>query len=124
MGQVVSNKMDKTVVVAVRWQQRHRLYGKSLRRITKFYAHDEGNSCRLGDSVRIRETRMLSRLKRWRVLEVVARRDVAEVRPIELDEGILSEEASAQVLEDAEEEISEAGDEDIMEEDVEGEEIK
>ena len=127
MGQVVSDKMDKTVVVAVRWQQRHRLYRKSLRRITKFYAHDEGNSCRLGDSVRIQETRALSRLKRWRVLEIVGRRDVPEVRPIELDEGILSEEAAAQVLEDGqEEEISKPGDEEIIaeEEDVEGEEIK
>ena len=91
-GRVVGDKMDKTVVVAVRWQQRHRLYSKSLRRVAKFYAHDEDNRCRLGDLVRIGETRPISRMKHWRVLEIVERREVAELKPIELDEGLLSEE--------------------------------
>ena len=92
MGEVVSDKMDKTVLVAVRWQQRHRLYKKSIRRITRFFAHDRDNECRLGDMVRIEETRPLSKMKNWRVVEVVQRREVAEVMPAELDEGLLTEE--------------------------------
>jgi small subunit ribosomal protein S17 len=90
-GRVVGDKMDKTVVVAVRWQQRHRIYKKSMRRIAKFYAHDKDNSCKLGDVVRIEETRPISKVKHWRVLELVERREVADVKPIELDEGILTE---------------------------------
>ena len=89
---MVSDKMDQTVVVAVQWQQRHPIYGKSLRRTTKFYTHDKENECRVGDMVRIEEIRPISRTKRWRVLEIIDRRDVAEVKPSELDEGILSEE--------------------------------
>ena len=85
VGRVVSNKMDKTAVVAVRWQQRHPLYRKSIRRITKFYVHDAQNECRLGDLVRIQETRPLSRTKHWRVLDILERREVAEVRPVDLD---------------------------------------
>ena len=60
VGRVVGDKMDKTVVVAVRWQQRHRLYQKSLRRVTKFYAHDQDNRCRVGDLVRIEEAQPIS----------------------------------------------------------------
>ena len=90
VGRVVSDKMDQTVVVAVRWQQRHPIYGKSLRRVTKFYTHDKENKCRVGDMVRIEETRPISRTKRWRVMEILDRRDVVEVKPSELDEGILS----------------------------------
>lgn len=100
-GEVVSNKMDKTVLVAVRWQQRHRLYKKSIRRITRFFAHDRDNECRIGDVVRIEETRPLSRMKKWRVVEIVQRREVAEVKPAELDEGLLTEEreqAAAQAI--------------------------
>ena len=92
IGRVVSDKMDKTVVVAVRWQQRHRLYKKSLRRISQFYAHDEDNRCTLGDLVRVQETRPLSRTKRWRVLDILERREVADVTPLELDEGPISDE--------------------------------
>ncbi len=100
-GEVVSDKMDKTVLVAVRWQQRHRLYKKSIRRITRFFAHDRDNECRIGDMVRIEETRPLSRMKKWRVVEIVQRREVAEVKPAELDEGLLTEErehAAAQAI--------------------------
>ena len=92
VGCVVSDKMEKTVVVAVPWQQRHPLYRKNIRRITRFYADDRDSQCRLGDLVRIEETRPLSRLKRWRVLAIVERREVVDVKPAELDEGILSEE--------------------------------
>ena len=86
VGRVVSDKMDKTVVVAVRWQQRHRIYKKNMRRVTKFYTHDKDNTCKLGDLVRIEETRPISRTKRWRVLEIIERREIAEVSPIEIDE--------------------------------------
>ena len=95
VGRVVSTKMDKTVLVAVQWQKRHPLYRKSLRMTTKFFAHDERAECRLGDLVQIRESRPLSRMKRWRVESILERHEVAEVKPIELDEGILTEEAVA-----------------------------
>lgn len=71
VGRVVSNKMDKTVVVAVDYLRPHRLYRKTVRQTHKFYAHDEHNRCAIGDTVRIEETRPLSKLKRWRVLEIV-----------------------------------------------------
>lgn len=72
-GLVVSDKMDKTAVVAVERLKRHPLYGR-VQRVTKNYqAHDEGNECRPGDRVRIAETRPLSRHKRWRILQIVER---------------------------------------------------
>ena len=70
-GYVVSDKMDKTVVVAIDESVRHSLYGKSIRRTTKFKAHDENNECNIGDRVRIMETRPLSKDKRWRVVKIV-----------------------------------------------------
>ncbi|MEJ7773522.1 MAG: 30S ribosomal protein S17 [Nocardioidaceae bacterium] len=70
-GYVVSDKMDKTVVVAVEDRVKHPLYGKVLRRTSKVKAHDETNTCGVGDSVRIMETRPLSATKRWRVVEVL-----------------------------------------------------
>ena len=70
-GVVTSNKMQKTVVVSVTKSSRHPLYGKVLRHTVKYYAHDEEGACREGDTVRIEECRPLSRLKRWRVIEVV-----------------------------------------------------
>jgi small subunit ribosomal protein S17 len=72
-GVVVSAKMDKTVVVAVTDRVRHGRYGKTLRRTRKLYAHDEANDAREGDRVRLSETRPLSHLKRWRVVEVLER---------------------------------------------------
>ena len=72
-GIVVSNKMAKTVVVAVVDRVRHRRYRKTVQRTTKLYAHDETNDVREGDRVRIAETRPLSKLKRWRVVEVLER---------------------------------------------------
>ena len=74
-GIVVSDKMDKTVVVAVERKVPHKLYKKALKSTTKFKAHDENNECRVGDTVRIVETRPLSRDKRWRVEKIVARQD-------------------------------------------------
>ena len=70
-GYVVSDKMDKTVVVAVEDRVKHALYGKIIRRTTKYKAHDEANECGVGDRVRLMETRPLSATKRWRVIEVL-----------------------------------------------------
>ncbi|KUK65357.1 MAG: 30S ribosomal protein S17 [Desulfofundulus kuznetsovii] len=73
IGRVVSNKMDKTIVVAVETLVRHPLYQRTIRQTRKFKAHDEQNTCRIGDKVRIMETRPLSKDKRWRVVEVLER---------------------------------------------------
>jgi small subunit ribosomal protein S17 len=72
-GVVVSNTMAKTAVVAVVERVRHRRYAKTVQRTKRFYAHDEQNDARVGDRVRIQETRPLSRLKRWRLVEVLER---------------------------------------------------
>jgi len=71
VGRVVSNKMDKTVVVAIEDSYRHPLYKKIIRRTVKFHAHDERNECNVGDRVMIMETRPLSKNKRWRVVEII-----------------------------------------------------
>jgi len=73
VGTIVSDKMDKTVVVAVERRYAHPLYGKQVTRTKKYHAHDEENKYRIGDFVRILETRPLSKLKRWRVVEIVER---------------------------------------------------
>jgi len=71
VGRVISNKMDKTVVVAVELTKRHPLYRRTIRRLRKFKAHDEANAAQIGDLVRIVETRPLSKEKRWRVAEIL-----------------------------------------------------
>ena len=71
IGVVVSNKMDKTIIVAVERKEKHPLYGKFVKKTTKFVAHDEKNECGEGDTVRIMETRPLSKTKNWRVVEIV-----------------------------------------------------
>jgi small subunit ribosomal protein S17 len=71
VGVVVSDKMDKTVVVAVEDLVRHPLYGRTMKRTVKFKAHDEDNAAGVGDRVRLRETRPLSKEKRWRVVEIL-----------------------------------------------------
>lgn len=73
VGRVVSDKMDKTIVVSVERLSRHRLYKRVIRLTTKFKAHDERNEARIGDTVRIEESRPLSATKRWRLVEVVSR---------------------------------------------------
>jgi small subunit ribosomal protein S17 len=73
VGTVVGDKMQRTVVVAVESTVVHGLYHRRMKRTSKFYAHDENDACRVGDRVRIVSTRPLSRLKRWRVAEIVAR---------------------------------------------------
>ena len=72
-GMVVSDKMDKTVLVRIDRQMRHPLYGKIVRRSSKFAAHDENNDAHVGDTVRVMDTRPMSKTKRWRVVEIVER---------------------------------------------------
>lgn len=72
-GVVVSNKMDKTIVVAAKFKEKHPIYGKFVSKTKKYYAHDNQNDCQVGDVVLIMETRPLSKLKRWRVVKVVER---------------------------------------------------
>ena len=71
IGEVVSDKMDKTIVVAIKTKVRHPLYGKMVNRTRKFKAQDENNECGIGDTVKIMETRPLSKDKRWRLVEIV-----------------------------------------------------
>ena len=71
IGEVVSDKMDKAIVVAIKTKVRHPLYGKMVNRTRKFKAHDENNECGIGDTVKIMETRPLSKDKRWRLVEIV-----------------------------------------------------
>jgi len=73
IGTVVSNKMEKSIVVAVKRKVKHPIYGKFVNRTTKFYAHDEDNTCTIGDTVRIMETRPLSKTKCWRLVEIIER---------------------------------------------------
>lgn len=72
-GKVVSDKMDKTVVVAVEAMEQHKLYKKAIRKTTKFKAHDENNDAHVGDTVEVMETRPLSKDKHWRVVKIVER---------------------------------------------------
>jgi small subunit ribosomal protein S17 len=85
LGWVVGNKMDKTVIVAIETRRPHPRYKKVVTHRTKFKAHDEGNNCGVGDLVRIVETRPLSKEKRWRVAEIVAKGEVVEVKPQEIE---------------------------------------
>ena len=80
-GLVLSDKTDKTVVVAVETRKVHPLYKKAIRVIKKYKAHDENNACKVGDKVKIVETRPLSKEKRWRITEIMSKKEVAETRP-------------------------------------------
>ena len=73
MGVVTSTKMDKTIVVAVKWKEKHPIYGKFVNKTKKYHAHDEENTCGIGDTVRIMETRPLSKTKRWRLTQIIER---------------------------------------------------
>lgn len=84
VGKVIGDKMDKTVIVAVDTPWRHPIYNKTVRRIVKYYAHDEKKLSKNGDTVMIMETRPLSRLKRWRVAEVLTKAEVADIKPNEI----------------------------------------
>ncbi len=84
IGRVASNKMDKTVVVTVETSRHHRLYKKTIKKLVRYKAHDAKNECGEGDIVRIIETRPLSKEKRWRVAEIITRKEVVEVQPGEI----------------------------------------
>jgi small subunit ribosomal protein S17 len=72
-GVVLSNKMEKSITVAVKWKEKHPIYGKFVNKTKKFHAHDEKNECNIGDTVKIMETRPLSKTKRWRLVQIVER---------------------------------------------------
>lgn len=73
VGRVVSNKMDKTIVVVVESLKKHRIYKRTFKQTKRFYVHDEDNSCQIGDTVRIEESAPISKLKRWQLIEIVKR---------------------------------------------------
>src|SRR5246127_2872313 len=83
VGNVVSTKMQKTIVVEVEMRSAHPKYKRVIRQTKKFYAHDEANTARVGDVVRIRETRPLSKLKRWQLQEILRRSALAQVQAAE-----------------------------------------
>ena len=85
VASVVRTRMDKTAVVELVWRQRHTLYRKQMRRVTRFYVHDPLSLCKLGDTVRIEEIRPVSKTKHWRLLEILSRRQVADIQPSELE---------------------------------------
>ena len=94
VGKVVSDKMDKTVVVVVGWRRPHRVYQKPVRRETRFMAHDPQNLCKIGDTVRIRECRPISKTKRWRIEEILQREDIAEIQPGDIITPAVAEDAA------------------------------
>ena len=71
IGVVSSNKGDKTITVTIRWKEKHPIYGKFVNKSKKYHAHDENNECSVGDTVRLMETRPLSKTKRWRLVEII-----------------------------------------------------
>lgn len=85
IGEVVSNKMEKTVVVAVRRTRQHRLYGKVIRVVKRYKAHDETNACQIGDEVRIVESRPYSKEKHWRVEEILQRAAQVDTSPLQAE---------------------------------------
>ena len=72
-GVVTSNKMDKSITVAIKWKEKHPIYGKFVNKTKKYHAHDEKNECGIGDTVRLMETRPLSKTKRWRLVQIIER---------------------------------------------------
>ena len=91
-GYVIRANQSKTVIVAVERWYKHQLYGKAMRRTKKYYVHDNGQICKVGDLVKIEETKPLSLMKRWMMVEVLSHVDVPEVKPLELDRQIEVEE--------------------------------
>jgi small subunit ribosomal protein S17 len=99
-GRVVSNKMDKTVVVSVETLRHHPLYKKTIKRAVKFKAHDANKECGLGDMVKIVETRPLSKEKRWRVAEIITKGVLVEVQPKAETVEVQAEEETVEVQPD------------------------
>ena len=120
-GSVVRVGMDRTAVVEMVWKQRNRLYRKQVRRLTRFMVHDPENRCQLGDTVRIEETRPISKTKHWRLMDILDRRQVAEVQPMELeaDAEVFTEEDEDQLLDEENQEEDGDEDSDSQEQDTE-----
>jgi small subunit ribosomal protein S17 len=99
IGLVVSDKMDKTIVVKYGWSSPHRIYKKAVRRETRFMTHDPENQAKLGDVVRIIESRPISKTKRWRLAEILSSQEIAEIQPeeIQVDESVVSAAATSAV---------------------------
>ena len=97
IGRVVSDKMDKTVIVAYGWSTPHPIYKKAVRRETRFMTHDPENQAKLGDVVRIVESRPISKTKRWKLAEILSSREIAELQPeeIQVDESVASAAATS-----------------------------
>jgi small subunit ribosomal protein S17 len=91
VGTVVSDKMDKTIVVSVQRASRHPIYHKVIRRTKKYHAHDERNEATTGDLVRIEEAAPTSKTKRWRLVEILTEREVANVAPESIDQSLVEE---------------------------------
>jgi small subunit ribosomal protein S17 len=91
VGQVLSNKMDKTIVVQVESNRHHPLYKKTIRNVVKYKVHDEKSECKVGDTVRIFETRPLSKEKRWRVGEIIVKAAAIDVKPREIEPVVIEE---------------------------------
>ena len=98
VGAVVRTNQDKTAIVEMVWKQRHRLYRKQMRRVARFYVHDPENQCRPGDTVRIEETRRISKNKPWRLMAILERKEVADVRPIDLETDVGQEMTQPRIL--------------------------
>ena len=106
IGQVSSNKMDKTLVVLVESHRNHPLYKKTIKKVKRYKVHDENNECKIGDTVKIVETRPLSKEKRWRVSEIITKAAAIEVKPDEI--------ATPSVLTETKSEITDAKTETVV----------
>lgn len=107
VGLVVSDKMDKTIVVAYSWSRPHPIYKKAVRRESRFVTHDPENQAKLGDVVRIIESRPISKTKRWKLAEIISSQEIAEIQPeeIQVDQSVVSA-AATSALNDADREDS------------------
>jgi len=107
IGLVVSDKMDKTIVVNYTWSSPHLIYKKAIRRETRFMTHDPENLAKLGDVVRIIESRPISKTKRWRLAEILSSQEIADIQPeeIQVDESVVSA-AATSALDQAEAEAT------------------
>ena len=114
---MVRVSMDRTAVVEMVWKQRNRLYRKQVRRLARFMVHDPENLCLVGDTVRIEETRPISKSKHWRLLEILSRRQVADVRPIDLESDAIMENTTSEQPVNQAEEADEEQTEEIASED-------
>ena len=109
IGRVSSNKMDKTLVVLVEAHRNHPLYKKTIRKIKRYKVHDENNECKIGDTVKIVETRPLSKEKRWRVAEIIIKAAAIEIKPEEIATPAVLSETKTVPVEAKAETIAEIG---------------